>query len=248
LIQYAIESVPVDNLREHPKNARRGNIEAIAASIKAHGFIQPIVAQRPSGVVGVGNHRLRAAKAMGLPTVPVIWVEVDDDQLLRMLIADNRSSDLAGYDDQELLRTLRELGSLQGTLFDQDSLEDLVAKANEIPVITEHEFHGGYADEGAEMEARAQEAERIAEALKDLVILMKPAVYQQFVEHVKVLQKRWDLNGVSAVVIAAVANCAQSQSDIDAAKIQMDRMRAWREKVEWAIPHGDRAKFLEDFA
>lgn len=122
----------VTELTEHPRNQRRGNLEAVTESIRANGFYGTVVAQKSTGYVLVGNHRLRAAAAAGLAKVPVVWADVDDERALRILLVDNRSNDVASYDESGLADLLQDLvdtdDGLQGTGFDEDALEDLIAK------------------------------------------------------------------------------------------------------------------------
>lgn len=131
IINGESEIVPVDRLSRHPRNPRRGNTELIRESIDANGFYGAIVAQRSTGHILVGNHRYDAATAEGATEVPVIWLDVDDDRARRILLADNRTNDLAGYDETELAALLREIedetDSLAGTGYDADALEALLA-------------------------------------------------------------------------------------------------------------------------
>lgn len=73
---YALVNVEV--LNPHPDNPRQGDVDAIADSIEQNGFFGAIVAQRSTGYVPAGNHRLLAAKRQGLTEVPVVWLDVDD--------------------------------------------------------------------------------------------------------------------------------------------------------------------------
>lgn len=117
VVNDAIELVPVDALTPHPENPRKGDLDAISQSLEAHGFYGVVVAQRSTGYVLAGNHRLLAAQQAHLDQLPVAWLEVDDDEARRILLADNRSNDLASYDDpklKELLATLE--GSAKGLL------------------------------------------------------------------------------------------------------------------------------------
>ncbi len=56
----------VERLRCHPANARVGNVDGIAESIRVNGFFGTIVAQRSTGYILAGNHRFRAAVQVGL--------------------------------------------------------------------------------------------------------------------------------------------------------------------------------------
>ena len=123
-------AVPVDTLTEHPDNARRGDVEAIDGSMRQHGFYGAIYAQRGTGRIIAGNHRHRVAVARGVAEVPVIWLDVDDDQARRIMLHDNRTSDLAGYDDDRLAALLADMHSdselgLVGTGYTVEDLAEL---------------------------------------------------------------------------------------------------------------------------
>lgn len=132
LAQQSYEVTSVEQLRQHPQNPRRGDVEMIASSIDANGFYGSIVAQRSTGYVLAGNHRLLAARQRGIAELPVIWLDVDDDAARRILLVDNRSNDLASYDEAELVELLRDLdGELDGTGYTE---EDLIALMSSVDV------------------------------------------------------------------------------------------------------------------
>lgn len=239
-----IETVDIDILVPHPSNPRKGNLAAIRESIREHGFAGVVCVQVGTNRIVIGRHRWEAAKLEGLKMVPVMWLNVDDSQALRLLLADNRASDLAGYDEDQLLKNLRDIGNLQGTLFDMDALETLEAKVGTVATI-DPTFKGDYADAGQEMEARAAQAERISQEMKDVVLVMKPEDYAVFMADVKVLQKRWGISGLIACVVSAVHRNALEQTE-DTGKV--DRMRKWAGRLRWAINKADEAEFTEDFA
>jgi len=127
-----VEMVRVGDLKPHPRNPRKGNVGAIRESIEANGFYGAVVAQRSTSHVLAGNHRLLAAREAGADALPVIWVDVADDVALRILLADNRTNDLATYDTTALTELLQdiiaEVGDLAGTGYDKDALDALVAE------------------------------------------------------------------------------------------------------------------------
>jgi ParB-like chromosome segregation protein Spo0J len=126
---YAL--VPLDHLTEHPENPNDGDVDAIAASIDANGFYGAVVAQKSTGHVLAGNHRLAAARAHGLDALPVVWVDVDDDRARRIMLADNRTAELAHRDPEALTAILSALNdtdeALRGTGYVPEDLEDLLA-------------------------------------------------------------------------------------------------------------------------
>ena len=143
-----IATVPIDDLIRHPDNPRQGDIGAISASIEVNGWYGTVVAQSSTGRVLAGNHRIEAARHLGMTEVPVYWVDVDDATARRIMLADNRTNDLATYDDAvlaELLTALAEDDDLFGSGYDGDDLDDLLAPGpSEFPsydedIETDHE-------------------------------------------------------------------------------------------------------------
>lgn len=123
--------VPVDELTPHPNNPRQGDVGAIAESIEQNGWYGTIVAQVSTKRILAGNHRWQAAKSLGFEEVPVAWVDVDDETALRIMLADNRSSDLASNDFAELAKILEGLfqnteALLAGTGYDANDLDYLI--------------------------------------------------------------------------------------------------------------------------
>ena len=127
-IEYA--TIDIDTVVPHPKNVRQGDIGAISESLKAHGQYRPIVVDKRTNYILAGNHTWKAAKALGWAEISAGFIESkDDDEALRILLADNRANDLAMYDTGSLEELLRELSEsdegLEGSLFDLADLDDL---------------------------------------------------------------------------------------------------------------------------
>jgi site-specific DNA-methyltransferase (adenine-specific) len=129
-----IETVRIDELEPHPANPRQGDVGLIHSLIEENGWYGVIVAQRSSGRILAGNHRWKAAKAAGMSELPVAYLDVDDDRAERILLADNRSNDLASYDDHALADLLQTLTAtdhgLLGTGYDGDDLDQLLHDLN----------------------------------------------------------------------------------------------------------------------
>ncbi len=122
--------VPVDAIVPHERNVNQGDLPAILGSVEHNRFYGAILAQKSTGKIIAGKHRWLAAKEKGLPAVPVIWLDVDDDAALRIMLADNRTTRL-GLDDPsalaDLLQALQnDTGTLLGTAFDGESLQELL--------------------------------------------------------------------------------------------------------------------------
>lgn len=130
VINTAIESVPLNLLKPHPRNVNQGDFGAIQQSVETNGFYGTIVANRRTGHILAGNHRYAVAKAMHYADVPVAWVDVDDEQELRILIADNRTTRLGIDNEASLAELLAELAAtpigLEGTGYDGDDLDKMI--------------------------------------------------------------------------------------------------------------------------
>ena len=104
--------IQITELSLDPKNARKHsarNLEAIAASLNKFGQRKPIVVHR--GVVLAGNGTLEAAKSLGWTEIDVAEVpeDWDNDTAKAYALADNRTAELAEWDELELAKQLLEL-------------------------------------------------------------------------------------------------------------------------------------------
>lgn len=123
-----IETVPVDSLITHPHNARRGDINVIAESLTENQQYSPLVVQNSTRYVLSGNHTLMAARHLGWENIDVVLVDVDDERAVKIMLSANRTSDIATYDDDALLRLLETLdGDLAGTGYHTEDFEELAA-------------------------------------------------------------------------------------------------------------------------
>lgn len=125
-----IKEVKIDDLNLDPDNARRHsprNIEAIAASLSEFGQRRPIVVHNETVIAGNGT--LQAAQTLGWDSVSVTYVPSDwsDDRARAYAVADNRTAELADWDNEILLATLNDLDPqlLAATGFDVQDLDSL---------------------------------------------------------------------------------------------------------------------------
>lgn len=127
LLEQSYEVVPVGEVQLHPDNAKLGDVPAIASSIERNGFYGSLVVQRSTGYILVGNHRWLAAREDGLTEIPVLFVDVDADQARRIMVADNRTSELGEFDAEKLTALLASFdGDLEGTGYSVDDLQDML--------------------------------------------------------------------------------------------------------------------------
>jgi ParB family transcriptional regulator, chromosome partitioning protein len=119
--------VPVNAVAPNPKQPRtqwdEEEINALAASIREVGILQPIVVRRSGDryELVAGERRLRAAKVAGLATVSVVLRDTDDADLLREALIENiHRQDLGPIELAEAFRQLlEELGLKQEELADR---------------------------------------------------------------------------------------------------------------------------------
>ena len=125
--------VQIAQLALDPSNARKHsqrNLDAIAASLKKFGQRKPIVVHK--GVVLAGNGTLEAAKTLGWTEIEVAEVpsDWDLDTAKAYALADNRTAELAEWDESELAKQLLEL---------QDADWDITELGFDIPALADIE-------------------------------------------------------------------------------------------------------------
>jgi hypothetical protein len=131
------ETLLAETLKEYPGNPRKGDIDKIAESLKVNGQYKPIVVQKSTNYVLVGNHTLKAIKKLGWDFVDAVILDVDDVEAKRIVLADNRTSDGSTYDYMLLNEMLLTLPDLEGTGYDKTALDQLINAVN--PYIPELE-------------------------------------------------------------------------------------------------------------
>jgi site-specific DNA-methyltransferase (adenine-specific) len=130
-----IELVNIDDLDLDPRNARKHdakNLKAIADSLEQFGQRKPIVVWGKTVVAGNGT--MVAARSLGWKQIQIVRVPDDwsSDQVKAYALADNRSAELAVWDEQVLASQLLELQEaefdveLLGFELPVDELQELV--------------------------------------------------------------------------------------------------------------------------
>lgn len=146
------QAVAIDELVPHPRNVRQGDIGAISVSLEKHGQYKPIIFQKSTKHILAGNHTWQAAKHLGWKKIAAVGIDCDDEQGLRILIADNRASDLASYNDSELAKLLSEFArtwDFDGLLYDQDDLDRMLHDQSKALSLTNYGELMGKTTDGA---------------------------------------------------------------------------------------------------
>tara|TARA_A100001391_G_scaffold170936_2_gene132070 strand:+ start:1076 stop:1726 length:651 start_codon:yes stop_codon:yes gene_type:complete len=146
-LDIEIQYLPLSEIVEADSNPKDHDIGQIYQSIKRFGFTQPIMMNENTGKLLAGHGRLQTLQQMkqaGEKTpnrikekndewlVPVLkGISFEDDmEAQAYLIADNRLTELGGWNTGELVETLQDLIEggldLDGVGYDFDDLESMV--------------------------------------------------------------------------------------------------------------------------
>jgi len=109
-----VTQVPVDLIQRNPRQPREKfdieELENLAASIREHGVIQPLIVSPGKNGIYVliaGERRLQASRKAGLKTVPVVIRHATDQQLLELALIENiQRADLNPVEEAEAYQHL----------------------------------------------------------------------------------------------------------------------------------------------
>ena len=106
-----VQEMKITEIRPYEKNPRHNDnsVEAVANSIKEFGFQQPIVVDKDLVIIA-GHTRYKAAKKLGMKTIPVIIAEgLSDEQVKAYRIADNSAGEASIWNFDALLDEIADL-------------------------------------------------------------------------------------------------------------------------------------------
>ena len=111
-----VQQAPVDSIKRNPHQPRHhfkeDELAELAASIREHGVIQPLIvtaAKDGSFVLIAGERRWQAAQRAGLKTVPVILRQASNQEMLEVALIENvQRADLNAIEEAEAYRQLVE--------------------------------------------------------------------------------------------------------------------------------------------
>lgn len=105
-------AVEIDDLKADLRNVRlhdKRNLAAVRKSLRRFGQQQPLVVQKSTMTVVAGNARLDAAKQLGWKHIAANVVDMSDKLARAFALADNRTAELAEWDEQGLATQLADL-------------------------------------------------------------------------------------------------------------------------------------------
>lgn len=146
-MERRLEYVPLDTIQPAPNNPKEHHIQGVQASIDRFGYIAPMIIDDRTGTLVVGHGRLESLKARrdagqtppdgiqlspdGQWLAPVIrgWGSRSDADAAAYLVADNRYTELGGWDHQALTDLLEEINDpelVELTGWDPADLEEIL--------------------------------------------------------------------------------------------------------------------------
>lgn len=149
-----IEYQPLNQLLKAPSNPKKHDVDLVQRSISTFGYVAPAIVDERTGRLVVGHGRTEALQALrasgaqppdgvrqdpdGDWLVPVIrgWASKDDGEAAAYLVADNRHTELGGWDHDSLAQLLDEIGDpdlVDITGWDLDELAASLDSVEEMP-------------------------------------------------------------------------------------------------------------------
>jgi hypothetical protein len=198
-VSITIESVDVEALQPHPDNPRQGMLPELIEAIRTNGWHGVIVAQKSTNYILAGNHRWKAAKALNMSKVPVHWVDVDAHTARKILLSDNRLSDIAGYDDVKLSSVLEMI------IFEEDAPTEKALEGTGYTVeeVTQLKMalEGGEAREWGSEGTADDARERYEEtAIRQVVLVMSEEEYNRVIPRFQAMMEKHNLDTIADCV------------------------------------------------
>lgn len=135
-----IQMVDISKIHPYENNPRNNDkaVPKIVESIKRYGFNVPITVDK-NGTIATGHTRYKAALRLGLKEVPVIYLnDLTKEEIDAWRLVDNKTSELATWDEDKLNLELKQLLDLKIDLSDfgfpgEDKMLEKVHEDNYLP-------------------------------------------------------------------------------------------------------------------
>jgi len=160
--QTPFRMTKLSEIKPYERNPRiipQAAVDAVAKSIAAFGFRQPIVVDG-HGVILAGHTRYKAAQQLGLDEVPVVWqTDITEIQARGYRIADNKTGEIAAWDRDALDVEVRELAEIADADLDALGLAqwelDRILHDCDVSPVAESEGRGEVARPGSTEDAHS---------------------------------------------------------------------------------------------
>lgn len=153
------ENIKISELTPYERNARHHepiDIDAIAKSIEAFGFRDPVGVWGPNNIIVEGHGRVMAAKQLGMTEVPCIRLDdLTDEQRRAYGLAHNKTAELSTWDAELLPLEVQDLPTYDMTEFGFSA--EQTKQPDPDPVIQEDDFD----EDQDEIDARVEPGDLI---------------------------------------------------------------------------------------
>ena len=131
-----VQEIGIDKVIPYWHNPRNNDktVERLMVSIKEYGFNVPLVVNKDMVLI-TGHARLKAARKLGLATVPCVVVDLSEEKAKKYRIADNKIQELTDWREDDLFKELREIGNRFDLLdmgFDMKEIESIVGTFDQV--------------------------------------------------------------------------------------------------------------------
>ncbi len=118
----------------NPRQISREELNKLIKSIKQFGFVDPALVRKHDNMIVGGHQRVKAAIELGLKEIPVVYLDITENDAKLLNVALNKIS--GDWDEDKLTELLAELKFFDDidellTGFDEDELDQLLADLEE---------------------------------------------------------------------------------------------------------------------
>lgn len=221
-----IKDAPIDSIFEHPENPRLHDDAALEESITTIGFYGAPVVQKSTKFILAGNGRWAINKKLGATTISYFELDVDDETAKRILLADNRTNDKAGYDKGKLVALLESLAITQGELFGTGytgkDMDDFQLQVQDVKVLPVAATDATFIDEENETEVAERKVKLKSEkaVVREMMLVYPELEYNDLISAIKHLAKHYEVKGAMPTVQRAVLDSATASGWVRSSPVQ----------------------------
>ena len=193
------EAAPTDlvgnprNWRTHPKAQR----DALAGVLDQVGWVQDVIVNRRTGYLVDGHARVAVAAQRGETSVPVVYVDLSEDEEMLILATLDPLAAMADSDAAKLDELLRNVDTGSEAL--QQMIASTAAQAGLYGTLRESD---GPSDiEATEAEESAADRDYGASAIRQIVLVFEQAQYEPVVEALGEHAEKFGLSNNTEVIL-----------------------------------------------
>lgn len=202
----------------NPNKQEAKEFELLQASIRSDGFTMPILANKDQTIID-GEHRWRAALAIGLKQVPVVYLDLDDARAKMATIRHNKAT--GSHDANLEAMVIADIEKLLGADFiqrelmiDKKSLDAILNFTNAPDMLAGEEFGLSWSPVKSKELFDADEAGnpvdrstfRARKTVDSAIVLRSPTSEANRLAYAKVIKKDAEAGRQNLYVLSAVLN------------------------------------------